>query len=302
MNGWRSVTMWAIASLIAFFALSFLLPWTPLNCQHQDVDIRTGRIRYTRYLLFCKISERIEDSPISRVLPAEMVAITTPEWHRVNTFSPGVFNSPHYSFHGAVSEIYSLESLWQVSQVYDFSFPEELKTQTARHLLALWQHAGDYFLAKKYIQCLSDLYDDPKRPALLKSLQTLQMPLIETNGNEIVRTVFFPNGKAMDRVHGHVNLSGKFIRHGIWERWQSDGTLSLYAHFENDELHDRRFHWNEDGSLNSIDAFDHGELSEYKSTNLEQDPDYGLAQQLMVRDKDKAAHAKDDARPARPAR
>lgn len=268
--------------LLVLFVVPVFVPWTPINCQHQDVDIMTGRLRYTHFLLFCKVSERIEDSPLTKVLPSDVIATRTPEWHRVNTFSPGVHHSPHYTFHGAIHQIHTLATLWDMAKNYGFQ--EDLKRKTALDVLAIWQQSGSYFLAGDYIQCLYDLTDETKRQRILMALPKVHMPLVETNGAEVVHTVFFPYGQPMDRIRGYLDKSRKFIRHGIWERWAADGTRLLYGHFENGEHHGRRFEWDHDGKLSSISAFNHGELSEFQYQNLEHHPDFKAAQQLGARD------------------
>lgn len=278
----RRITKWtivlALAVCIGHLAMSIFFPWSPLNCRHQDVDITTGRLRFTRYLLFCKVSERIEPSTLSQALPPDVVAAATPEWHRVNTFSPGVHHSPHYIFHSAIYQIHILDDIWKMPEFYDL--PEELRKQTALHVLALWQHSGNDSLADDYIRGLNDLMEEDKRQKILSVLPTLTMPRIETNGTEVTRTVFFPNGQSMDRIHGYVDSTGKFVRHGVWEQWRQDGKRSRYGHFEQGYHHGRRFEWDRDGKLIVIEAFNRGQLSEYKSDNLEQHPDFEAAQLL----------------------
>ena len=271
-----------VVLVVAYLVVPFFFPWSEVNCRHQEVDIMTGKLRFTGYLLFCKISERIKDSPLSEVLPAGMVATAKPEWHRVNTFSPGVHNSPHYIFHGAIYQIRTLSDIWEMSEPHGLS--ADMRQKTALHVLALWQHSGNDSLADDYIEGLYDLMEEGKRQKILKALPTLQMPLVETNQSEVIRTVFFPNGQIMDRIHGYVDPSGAFIRHGIWERWRPDGTRSVYGHFENDDHHGRRFEWDRDGKLIVIKTFNRGHVSEYESANLERHPDYKIAQQLLGRD------------------
>jgi hypothetical protein len=215
--------------LALVFVVPIFHPWTELNCRHQDVDIKTGRLRFQRYLLFCKVSERIEESSLSRVLPPSVLADTKPEWQRVNTFSPGTLNSPHYIFHGAISQIHDLKLWWDVAEV-----PDSIRQKTALHVLAIWQYAGDYFLADRYIYALADLDDRSKRDALIESIQKLQMPQEEVKGSVIIRTVFYPNGQPMDRVQGYRGADGQFVRNGFWESWYPGGKRSDYGHFRDD--------------------------------------------------------------------
>ena len=286
----RRPIVWAIVAVVALAVLLLVFPifapWTPLNCQHQDVDIMTGRLRFTRYLLFRKVSERVEDSSLSKVLPADMVTAAGPQWRRVNTFSPGFSSSPHYAFHGAINQICTLSDIWERSEVY--GFPDDMKQRTALHILALWQHSEDDYLARDYILCLLyDLIDESKRKQILKALPTLEMPLVETNGSQVIRTVFYPNGEAMDRIHGFANAHGDFIRHGVWEQWRSDGTRTAYGYFENGERHGRTFVWDQDGKLIRIEGFNRGQLCEYEHDDLEQHPDYEIAQELLAPDRSK---------------
>lgn len=124
-----------------FVAAVFLLgttvgiaPWTPLNCRYEDVDIRSGRIRHTRYLLYCRISDRIASTALSdALLPTDFDA-ASPDWRRVNTFSPGVRHSPHHEFHGAISQMEMLRTLCDLVE-----FTPDARRQSALRLLTTWQ-------------------------------------------------------------------------------------------------------------------------------------------------------------------
>ena len=174
--------------------------------------------------------------------------------------------------------------VWEMSETETYGFPENLKRKTARDILALWQHSDDDSLVGGYIRGLYDVTDKRKRKKILAALPTLEMPLVETNGNQCVRTVFFPNGQAMHRIHGYVDPSGSFVHHGVSELWWPNGARSVYGHFEDGEPHGRRFAWDRDRKLIVIEAFDQGRLSEYESENLEKHPDYKAAEQLLARD------------------
>ncbi len=73
-----------VPALTILILTSGLFQWSRLNCRYEDVDINTGRIRYTRYLLFCPLGSRIEETWLSR---ASQESSDSPDWHRVNTFS-----------------------------------------------------------------------------------------------------------------------------------------------------------------------------------------------------------------------
>ena len=102
---WLSVSALLAVVLLVVTVVPFFFQWSPLNCWHEEVDITTGRIRRQWILLFVKVSESIEDTPLSEVVLKGQPPSGTPQWHRVNTFSPGIHYSPHYRFHGAGHQI-----------------------------------------------------------------------------------------------------------------------------------------------------------------------------------------------------
>ena len=69
---------------------------------------------------------------------------------RVNTLSPGVHHSPHYIFHGAMSQIRELDLLWNAGE-----FTPAARRTSAKHILHLWQQSQSYFGAKPYLQMLA---------------------------------------------------------------------------------------------------------------------------------------------------
>jgi hypothetical protein len=134
------------------WVVPFVAPWLRINCRSQEINIKTGQVRYSRYLWYIKISERLEDTILSKVLGGESVdAADIAPWHRVNTFSPGLHHSPHYRFHGALSQAHEIELLFEMLE------PDaQRKQQIVRDVLRLWQTKGDYFEAERHIATLSE--------------------------------------------------------------------------------------------------------------------------------------------------
>jgi len=271
-----------VGVVIPLFVVPLFLPWSPINCRYEEVDITTGRLRFSRYLFYCKVSERIEETALSKMLPEDIVSESTPQWRKVNTFSVGCNYSPHHQFHSAIVQIRFLSGIWEMSQQYGLT--DSTKRAMALHVLALWQHDGSDRLAAEYISVFSEMDNENIRRGILDALPTLQMPLIETNESQVIRTMFFPNGNPMEQIHGYDDDSGKFIRHGIWQRWRPDGTKSIYGHFENGDHHGKRFEWDQNGKLIVIEAFDRGKLSECEMDNLQQHPDHEAAQEAFARE------------------
>jgi hypothetical protein len=277
----RRLIKWLIFSLVILFCLyrlnSFFFYRGEFNCEHQEIDIRTGRLRFSRYILFFKVPERIEDTKLSKVLPADLIAATKPEWRRVNTFAYGLHYYPIYSFHNAIGQIDTLSQIWELKEIYHF--PDELKKKTALHLLALWQYEGDVYLADYYISGLDGLIDGTKRGLILTVLPTLEMPLIETNQSQVIKTVFFPNGQPLDSIQGYINSSGKFIKHGVHKLWQQNGSIRLYENYENGQRHGYKFAWDGEGKLITINS---GHI--YTHEDLERYPEFKTAQEIFLKE------------------
>ncbi|MBS0205160.1 MAG: hypothetical protein JSS49_19835 [Planctomycetes bacterium] len=131
-------------TLIAMFLTSGLFQWTPLNCWHDDVDINTGCVRHTRYLLFCKIADHTDETWLSSAIKESK---TAPDWRRVNTFSPGVRHSPRYRFHGAIQQIRTLELAGETIR-----FEPNARRKVADILLRLWQNGESYLDADEFVE------------------------------------------------------------------------------------------------------------------------------------------------------
>lgn len=274
---WVIVTALLSVFLLAVVVIPFFIPWSPLNCWHEEVDITTGRIRRQWILLFVTVAESIEETPLSEVVLRGQPPTETPQWQRINTFSPGVQYSPHYRYHGAGQQIRELAELWQLPPPQ--SFPEELKEPTARHVLALWQegsdsHAGDYLTE------LSALLHDESRDALIETIANIEMPKLETVGDRTVKTIYFPSGLPMERWEGYLAPSGEFVADGVWESWHANGKRAVYGHLREGRHDGRRFEWSLDGALLAIEGFHNNELTEYEGDNLAGHPDFEKAQEL----------------------
>jgi len=128
--------------------LSGILPWSPLNCRHEEIDIQSGRVRHTRYLLYCEIGNRVEDTWLSRSVDSTDEPF---DWHRVNTFSPGWRYSPHYRYHAALHQVKTLELI-------DQTIPLEpaARRQVAQRILHIWQTKGSSRAANAYVNDVCD--------------------------------------------------------------------------------------------------------------------------------------------------
>ena len=121
------------------FIVQIFEPWSEINCWHHDINIKTGKTRYSRYFWFIKFEENITDTWLSKSLHGETVDVATiDEWHHVYTFSPDVSNSPHYYFHGALCQVDDFEFAAE-----EYNFTPERKKVVAKNILTAWQQSGD---------------------------------------------------------------------------------------------------------------------------------------------------------------
>jgi len=136
--------------LVVLIVFLFTIPiWSKLCYRCDDVDIKTGRTRHARYLLYCKISEKIEDSILTQTI-GQFPDGVQPDWQRVNRFDGIIGNiSPHYAYHGAIAQIHLVAMIWQSSP-----FSNEAKKQVARTILDKWQADGNCFGVNDYIRDL----------------------------------------------------------------------------------------------------------------------------------------------------
>lgn len=141
-----------ISAILAVFLIvvPFLAPaWSPINCQHQEIDLDTGRALYTHMLYWVPITTEIKDTPISKALGISDLESRQGDWHRVNTFSRGVRTSPHYIYHSALSQAQTLGTMWKVQQ-----YSPEAQRETAANILSLWKRSGRDSGANDYLSRL----------------------------------------------------------------------------------------------------------------------------------------------------
>ena len=136
--------------LFAPQVVPIFVPWSGINCHHEDINIKTGQARITRKLWFLDVSTRVQDTELSRALGGNHVEVTDiEEWHRVNTFCPGVVHSPHYRFHGAFRQAHDLKMLESMEVL-----SQERKREIVISILTAWQRTGDPRKADKWMQNL----------------------------------------------------------------------------------------------------------------------------------------------------
>jgi hypothetical protein len=140
-----------ISLLLLLFGVLFCFSSNPILdrvwCEIQEVDINSGKIKYTTYILFIPIHTEISKTELSNY------AEITPNscWKYVNLFVGMSKVSPHYKFHGAIAQIQEIELAWTLSK----ASPEQRRIDTAR-LLKSWQSTKSYFAAAKIVSNIQE--------------------------------------------------------------------------------------------------------------------------------------------------
>ena len=138
----RKIIRRIISALFVIIMIPVIAPfvglqWSPINCQYQDIDLDTGRVRYMTLIYWVSISQDIKHTAVSLELAEESLNAKGGNWQRVNTFSPGRKNSPYHVFHCALYQVKQLEMVWVLEGHDDLA-----RKASAKELLRLWQKSG----------------------------------------------------------------------------------------------------------------------------------------------------------------
>jgi hypothetical protein len=135
---------WSVLLLLLGLLCLMFWPFVPMmcptwNCTKNEINIKTGQGRDSRYIAFIKTSEKVYDTALSTAITGTVDVVDIPAWHPVNTFSPPSHHvSPHYYFHGALHQAHWAEGLFEALK----ATPEQ-KEKLARQILIAWQTNGD---------------------------------------------------------------------------------------------------------------------------------------------------------------
>jgi hypothetical protein len=139
------------------FAYSVLNPWSRINCTYEDIDIRTGRVRFQRHILFLKVTDRIKKTSISKMWEGHFGDYPDPVWRRVNTFwgFDAGGHSPHHAYHGAIGAGRVLEKGIALAL-----YSEEAQEKAIHTFFELLQAEESDLLASRYAHFLSERAED----------------------------------------------------------------------------------------------------------------------------------------------
>ncbi len=161
----------AVPPILLALSLLGFFPWSGVNCWQSDIDITSGRIRYTRYLLWIPAQRSVSDSALTRAVSPATTTDSRADWHPVVTFSPGLHHSLHYRFHGAIHQIQELEFSWVSGKMTPAA-----RKESARQVLRLWQQELSYMRATNYIQAVWELAQDAEKKGNVIDAVDLPVP------------------------------------------------------------------------------------------------------------------------------
>jgi hypothetical protein len=139
------------AAAVTTFMPGLVAPWSRLNNEEQELDLVSGRTRFTRHFLYCRVRRDVRATPLSEALAASGAPESGEEWVRVNIFQPGVRHSPHFIYHGAFGNAKQIQTFWEL-----YSFDRQARAKSARQLLRAMREGGSYFAGSDYLDLLKE--------------------------------------------------------------------------------------------------------------------------------------------------
>ena len=123
-----------LAAWAVYLVVLPLFAWSQLWCTNVYFDANSGQVKQERYLFYMKAGETIKDTDFSRLYLKHMGQPRARDWKLDCTLSPGVHNSPHYIYHGAMSDARMFAKWLAVGK-----FTDEAKAEAARDFLSLYK-------------------------------------------------------------------------------------------------------------------------------------------------------------------
>lgn len=128
-------------------------PFPRWNCETQEINIQTGQARYRRYRFFIRVRNETKETALSELITKPVNVAEIAPWHTVNQFAPPSFRiSPHFRFHGALSQASNFKNALAFSRI-----AKDRQHELATEILHQWQTTGGYFGADDVIM---ELYDE----------------------------------------------------------------------------------------------------------------------------------------------
>jgi hypothetical protein len=170
--GRRLIVATSIIVALALLARSGFFSGERFCCTEDDLDYDSGRIRHTKYLFYCKISDNIEESSLTKALGEKALQGQTPDWHA--QCLTALWGDANCRRGLAIQEIDSIERIWDRQP-----FTDGAKRQIAKNILYIWRRDGEFFTSREYISELCQLIPQGVS-ANVKSLDITDLPPVPT--------------------------------------------------------------------------------------------------------------------------
>ncbi|MBI5723004.1 MAG: hypothetical protein HZA50_03520 [Planctomycetes bacterium] len=138
-----------LCAVIYCVIVSFINPWSRLYNEEQELDLYSGKARFTHHVLYFQTRQDVSETVLSHATSQGGDQPTNEKWVKVNVFGFGFRQSPHFIYHGAFGQIAELEKYWDLG-----NFDVASRAKTARQLLMVWREGGCYSAAREYFELL----------------------------------------------------------------------------------------------------------------------------------------------------
>ena len=148
----------------------------PLRGLHEEVDLNSGRIRRTHYVLFLQTSQHIEQTPLSKSRAKPLAS--GPNWRLSRAMAGGHSVGSHWGYRSPLTQVRILEALWEVGDLTD-----EAKQQVADTVLALWHSEGGLKAADEYLRSIEDVVTELQDAPLRRRITPADLPSCDSGPN-----------------------------------------------------------------------------------------------------------------------
>ncbi len=123
--------------VVVYFVAVLLNPWSRLYNEEQELDLNSGRARFTRHVLYFQVWQDVRETPLSQAVNASEKVPGDEHWVMVNVFGLGTRKSPYFTYHGALAQVQLLANYWDTGD-----FDAAARSKTARQLLRVLREGG----------------------------------------------------------------------------------------------------------------------------------------------------------------
>ena len=141
----------------------------PLRRLHEEVDLNSGRIRRTHYVLLFQTSQHIEQTALSK--SQANPPASGPNWRLSRAMGGGRSIGTHWGYRSPLTQVRILEALWEVGDLTD-----EAKQQVADTVLALWHSEGGLKEADDYLRSIEDVVTELQDAPLRRRITPADLP------------------------------------------------------------------------------------------------------------------------------